>query len=86
MHQIRKFEGETEYYALKYHEYLMNFLDFRRYVSDTLIDGIIQEKKQQFLRDPLLANYLYEISHAHKGMHKKVCAGENGHGFSGWVN
>lgn len=71
MHQIRKFEGETEYYGLKYHEYLMNFLDFRRYVSDTLIDGIIPEKKQQFLHDPLLANYLDEISRAHKGMHKR---------------
>ena len=70
MHQIRKFESESEYFARKYMEYRINFVDFRRYVSDSLMDGIIPEKKQQFLRNPILANYLDEISAVHRGMHK----------------
>lgn len=69
MHQIRKFEGETENLSRDYLEYLKPFFDFRRYVRDSLGDGIIPEKKQQLLSDPLLSNYLMNISGVHRGMY-----------------
>lgn len=69
MHQIRKFEGETENLSRNYLEYLKHFFDFRRYVTDSLGDGIIPEKKQQLLSDPLLSNYLMNISGLHRSMY-----------------
>lgn len=50
MHQIRKFEGETEYLARNYLEYLKRFVDFRKYISDTISDAIIPEKARIFER------------------------------------
>jgi hypothetical protein len=69
MHQIRKFEGETENLSRNYLEYLKPFFDFRRYVTDSLGDGIIPEKKQQLLSDPLLSNYLMTITGLHRSMY-----------------
>lgn len=69
MHQIRKFEGETENLSRNYLEYLKPFFDFRRYVTDSLGDGIIPEKKQQLLSDPLLSNYLMNITGLHRSMY-----------------
>ena len=77
MHQIRKFEGETEYLARNYLGYLKHFVDYRKVVSDSLGDVIIPEKKQGFLKDPLLANYLDEISAVHNGMHKRYVQERN---------
>ena len=77
MHQIRKFEGETEYLARNYLGYLKHFVDFRMVVSDSLGDVIIPEKKREFLNDPLLANYLDEISAVHNGMHKRYLQEKN---------
>lgn len=71
MHQIRKFESETEYLALQYQDYLNNFIDSRKYITDSLGEAIIPSKRQAFLNDPLLANYLDRISIIHYNMHKK---------------
>ncbi len=71
MHEIRKFEGETEYLARSYNEYLLQFLDYKRFVLDSLNDGIIPEKKQQLLTAPMLTNYLSSISAIHKNMYKR---------------
>ena len=77
MHQIRKFEGETEYLACNYLGYLKHSVDYRKVVSDSLGDVFIPEKKQGFLRDPLLTNYLDEISTVHNGMHKRYAQERN---------
>jgi hypothetical protein len=71
MHQIRKFEAETEYLARQYQDYLNNFIDARRYITDSLSGFIIPAKKQALMDDPLFANYLERISGVHYNMHKK---------------
>jgi hypothetical protein len=70
MHQIRKFEGETEYIARDFQEYLMPFTDIKRGYNDSLMSIIIPEKKQRLLTDPYLTNYLAIIMRAHRGMHE----------------
>ena len=71
IHKIRKFESESEYLSRNYNEYLMDFSDFSRYVSDTLSSAIIPEKKQKLLNDSFLTNYLSDISSIHRGMHHR---------------
>jgi len=71
MHQIRKFEAETEYLSQQYQDYLKNFIDARRFITDSLSDIIIPAKKQALLDDPLFANYLERITGVHNNMHKK---------------
>ncbi len=71
IHKIRKFEGESEYVARDYNEYLMDFCDFSRFVRDTLNSVIIPEKRVQLLTDPYLTNYLGDIASTHYGMHTR---------------
>jgi len=68
MNNIRKFEGETEYFSHNFNQYFIQFFDFSRYELDSLQGGVIPDKKHQFLTDPMIRNYLGRIQHIHLGM------------------
>lgn len=68
MHQIRKFEGESEYISRRYNEYIMNYIDVSRHESS--LNAVIPEKKSLLLKDPLLRNLLDNIHNAHMNMYE----------------
>ena len=62
IHQIRKFEDETQYSSRRYSEYISQYFDTSRYLLfDNSVSGIIPEKREDFLTDPILVNHLSEI-------------------------
>ncbi|PWN05490.1 DUF6090 family protein [Rhodohalobacter mucosus] len=62
IHQIRKFEDETLYSSRRYSEYISKYFDISRYlIYDDSVSGIIPEKREDFLTDPVLVNHLSEI-------------------------
>ena len=70
MHKIKKFEGETEYLAKQYQEYLMQFMDAKRFISNRHEGIVLPNKLDQLLSDPILANHLEKIAGSHIGMHE----------------
>jgi hypothetical protein len=68
IHQIRKFEGESEYLSRRYNEYIINFIDVSRF--ELRLNAVIPEKRQELLKDPLLRNHLGSIYSTHKYMNQ----------------
>jgi len=68
IHQIRKFEGESEYLSRRYNEYIMNYIDVSR--LELSLSVVIPEKRQELLKDPLLRNHLDGIYSTHKRMNQ----------------
>ena len=68
MHNIRKWEDETQYISRNYMEYLIKFLDYSRYELDSLNSVVIPEKRLSLLNDPMIKNYLSQIYFTHQGM------------------
>lgn len=68
MHNIRKWEDESQYISRNYMEYLINFFDYSRYELDSLNSIVIPEKLQSLLTDPIIRNYLGQIYTTHRGM------------------
>ena len=68
VHQIRKFEGESEYLSRRYNEYIINYIDASRF--ELRLNAVIPEKKQELLKDPLLRNHLDGIYITHKRMNQ----------------
>jgi len=72
LHKIRKFEEETEYRSKLYKEYLDDFLDSKRFITNTnrMQSIVIPEKRNQLLADPRFTNQLGSISVIHGGMYR----------------
>ncbi|MCA0931767.1 hypothetical protein LCM02_04835 [Lutimonas saemankumensis] len=68
IHQIRKFEGESEYLSRRYNEYIINFIDISRY--ELRLSAVIPEKRKELLKDPLLRNHLGRIYGTHQHMNQ----------------
>ena len=68
IHQIRKFEGESEYLSRRYNEYIINYIDVSRF--ELRLNAVIPEKKQELLKDPLLRNHLDRIYSTHRHMNQ----------------
>lgn len=68
MHNIRKWEDESQYISRNYMEYLIHFIDFSRYELDSLNSVVIPEKLQSLFSDPMITNYLGQIYATHRGM------------------
>ena len=71
--KIRKYEEETEYLAVQYQDYLMQYMDMKRFESRELAEEgmVIPAKKQQLLTDHILTNYLVKIVGSHNAMHRR---------------
>jgi len=77
MHSIRKFESYSEDLSLQYQNYLYNYIDVKRKNKDVSLSVIIPEKKQDFLNDPRISNYLGAISSTQSGMNQRYTALKN---------
>lgn len=71
LHKLRKFENESELLSRDYINFIRDFYDFRIYELDSLASAVIPEKRQVFLSDPRLANFLDRIKWVHRDMHHK---------------
>lgn len=70
IHKIKKFEAETEYISHDYNDFVNDFIDIKRYISDSLASIVIPEKREALLNDPHFGNYLFRIQYAHDAMHE----------------
>ena len=71
MHQIRKFEGESQYLSRNFQEYLLQFVDAKRYLTYPEESIVIPPKMEELLSDPMLTNYLEGITWEHRGMYHR---------------
>ena len=62
IHKIRKFEGDTQYTARRFSEYLFDYFDASRTIRDPSSSIFIPEKRDQLLSDPRLSNFLARVS------------------------
>ncbi|WP_455170470.1 DUF6090 family protein [Aegicerativicinus sediminis] len=69
IHEIRKFENETENLARNYDKYIMDFIDLSRFFTDSLQGIVIPDKRNDLISDPVFRNHLGKISFAHAKMH-----------------
>ena len=68
IHGIQKFESETEYLSRKYNEFLDDYIDVSRWVTDSIASIVIPARKSELLESPKLRNYLQSIGTSHRHM------------------
>lgn len=71
IHSIRKHESYSEDLSLQYQNYIYDFIDIKRKNRDIALCILIPERKQAFIDDARISNYLDAISRTQSGMNQR---------------